>query len=179
MIERAIAAGVPFSWVAADSIYGVGEIEMALRRAGKGYVLGVSATHQFNSWGGKPVLAGTAEEIAQGLAVPAWHRLSAGAGAKGERLYEWAYCALADLEAAEYDENRTGLWTRGLLIRRSISDGQLSFFSTWCPTGTRIATLVRIEGHRWAVEDAFETANLDLITTKPAPGMAGTDTSRS
>ena len=49
MIERAIAAGVPFSWVAADSIYGVGEIEMALRRAGKGYVLGVSATHQFNS----------------------------------------------------------------------------------------------------------------------------------
>src|SRR5512142_2611352 len=37
MIERAIAAGVPFRWVAADSIYGVGEIEMALRRAGKGY----------------------------------------------------------------------------------------------------------------------------------------------
>ena len=26
MIERAIAAGVPFAWVAADSIYGVGEI---------------------------------------------------------------------------------------------------------------------------------------------------------
>ena len=40
MIERAIAAGVPFAWVAADSVYGVGEIEMALRRAGKGYVLG-------------------------------------------------------------------------------------------------------------------------------------------
>jgi hypothetical protein len=39
-----IAAGVPFSWVAADSVYGVGEIEMALRQAGKGYVLGVNAT---------------------------------------------------------------------------------------------------------------------------------------
>src|ERR687885_1016945 len=37
MIERAIAAGVPFAWVAADSVYGIGEIEMALR-AGKGYV---------------------------------------------------------------------------------------------------------------------------------------------
>src|SRR5215208_6049325 len=34
MIERAIAADVPFAWVAADSIYGVGEIEMMLRRAG-------------------------------------------------------------------------------------------------------------------------------------------------
>jgi SRSO17 transposase len=162
MIERAIAAGMPFSWVAADSIYGVGEIEMALRRAGKGYVLGVSATHQFNSWGGKPRLAGTAEEIAQGLDVPAWQRLSAGEGTKGERLYDWAYCELADLEAAEYDENRTGLWTRGLLIRRSISDGELSFFSTWCLAGTGIATLVRVEGRRWAVEDAFETAKTEL-----------------
>ena len=37
LIERAIAAGVAFRWVAADSVYGVGEIEMALRRAGKGY----------------------------------------------------------------------------------------------------------------------------------------------
>jgi SRSO17 transposase len=162
MIERAIAAGVPFRWVAADSIYGVGEIEMALRRAGKGYVLGVSATHQFNSWGDKPLLAGTAEEIAQGLDTSAWQRLSAGEGTKGERLYDWAYCELADLEGAEYNENRTELWTRGLMIRRSISDGELSFFSTWCPAGTEIATLVKVEGHRWAIEDAFETAKTEL-----------------
>src|ERR1700710_1745186 len=32
MIERALAAEVPFGWVAADSVYGVGDIEMALRR---------------------------------------------------------------------------------------------------------------------------------------------------
>src|SRR4051794_20091663 len=38
MIERTTAAGVPFGWVAGDTIYGVGELEMALRRAGKGYV---------------------------------------------------------------------------------------------------------------------------------------------
>jgi SRSO17 transposase len=31
MIERAIAAETPFAWVAADSVYGVGEIEKALR----------------------------------------------------------------------------------------------------------------------------------------------------
>ena len=36
MIERAIAAEVPFTWVAADSVYGVGDVEQALRRAGKG-----------------------------------------------------------------------------------------------------------------------------------------------
>src|SRR5690349_10300604 len=54
MIERAITARVPFAWVTGDSVYGVSEIEMALRRAGKGYVLGVNATQPFNSWIGKP-----------------------------------------------------------------------------------------------------------------------------
>ena len=162
MIERAIAADVPFGWVAGDSIYGVGEIEIALRRAGKGYVLGVNASHPFGSWGDKPLLAGTAEAIARGLGKAAWQRLSAGAGSKGERLYDWAYCELADLDAGEYDDAPTGLWTRGLLIRRSLGDGELAFFSTWCPAGTPIATLVAVEGRRWAIEDAFETTKNEL-----------------
>src|SRR3954462_1983850 len=132
MVERAIAAGVPFAWVAGDSVYGVSEIEMALRRAGKGYVLGVAATSQFTSWGAKPPVAGTAAEIAGALDPSAWQRLSAGAGSKGERLFDWAYLELADLEAAEYNQNLSGLWTRGLLIRRNIADGDLAFFATWC-----------------------------------------------
>ena len=162
MIERAVAAKVPFMWVAADSVYGVGEIEMALRRMGKGYVLGVSGSHQFNSWIGKPEVAGTAEEIGEELGPSAWQRLSAGSGTKGERMYEWAYCELADLEAGEYDDSLSGLWTRGLLIRRSLTDGELAFFTTWCPAGTSIGTLVAIEGRRWAIEDAFETAKTEL-----------------
>jgi SRSO17 transposase len=162
MIERALATGVPFRWVAGDSIYGVGEIETTLGRASKGYVLGVNATHPFGSWGPKPLRAGTAEEIARDLGDAAWQRLSAGTGTKGERLYEWAYCELADLEASEYDESRSGLWTRGLLIRRNLTDGELAFFSTWCPAGTGIATLVTVEGRRWAIEDAFETAKTEL-----------------
>src|SRR6188472_3869318 len=51
MIERALAANVPFAWVAADAVYGVGEVEQALRRAGRGYVLGVTGAHRFHSWG--------------------------------------------------------------------------------------------------------------------------------
>jgi hypothetical protein len=45
-----------------------------------------------------------------------------------------------------------------LLIRRHIADGDLAFFTTWCPAGTSIETLVAVEGHRWAIEDSFETA---------------------
>src|SRR5919202_1000569 len=48
IMRRAIETEVPFAWVAADTVYGVGEVEMALRRAGKGYVLGVPATQPFN-----------------------------------------------------------------------------------------------------------------------------------
>ncbi len=162
MIERAIKAGVPFAWVAADSIYGVGEIEMMLRRAEKGYVLGVNACHPFTSWIGKPEVAGTAEEIAHRLNESAWQRLSAGAGTKGERVHEWAYCELADLGPGNYGTPWTGLWTRGLLIRRSLADGELAFFSTWCPAGTPTRTLVAVEGRRWAIEDAFETAKTEL-----------------
>jgi SRSO17 transposase len=162
MVERAIAAGVPFAWVVGDSIYGVSEVEMALRRAGKGYVLGVSATSQFNSWGAKPPVAGTAAEIAGALDPSAWCRLSAGVGSKGERLFDWAYLELADLEAAEYNESLSGVWTRGLLIRRNIADGDLAFFATWCPAGTPVAVLVSVEGRRWAIEDGFETAKNEL-----------------
>ena len=162
MIDRAIAAQLPFAWVAADSVYGVGDVEQALRRAGKGYVLGVGSNHHFGSWHGKPAVAGRADEIVQSFDPAAWQRLSAGDATKGARLHDWIYCELADLDASEYDESRSGLWTRGLLVRRNIGDGDLAFFSTWCPAGTDIQTLVLVEGHRWAIEDSFETTKNEL-----------------
>jgi SRSO17 transposase len=161
MIERALRAGVSFAWVAADSIYGVGEVEKALRQAGKGYVLGVAGTHPFWSWGKAPV-AGTVEEIAQGLPASAWVRLSAGNGTKGPRLYDWVYLELADLEAEEVGCPTPGTWTRGLLVRRGLSDASLAYFTTWCPAGTSLEVLVGVEGRRWAIEDAFETAKNEL-----------------
>ena len=115
MIKRAIAAKVPFSFVAADTVYGVGDIEMALRRAGKGYVLGVKSNEPFHSWDKPQIIAGMAKEIADRLPASAWARLSAGAGTKGERLHDWAYVELADLEAGQYAKALKGqTWTRGL-----------------------------------------------------------------
>ncbi len=84
--------------------------------------------------------------------------LSAGAGTKGPRLHDWCYLELADLEGEESNHHSQVLWTRGLLIRRNIANGDLAYFTTWCPAGTSIKTLVSVEGHRWAIEDSFETA---------------------
>jgi SRSO17 transposase len=162
MIERAVADGIPFSWVAAGSVYGVGEEENALRRADRGYVLGVKSNHWFGSWSTAPLIAGEAKDIAQDLPAEAWRRLSAGLGTKGGRFYDWAYCPLADLDAEELGSSTPGLWTLGLLIRRSIADGECVYFTTWCPHGTSIDTLVRVEGTRWRIEEGFETAKNEL-----------------
>ena len=163
MIASAVVASVPFRWVAADSVYGVGEIEQALRRAGKGYVLGVDSAHMFHSWGKPRIVGGTCADIAKTLTATDWQRLASGAGTKGPRLHEWCYLELADLDAEDVDAaGEGGTWTRGMLIRRRVADGELAFFSTWCPAGTPIRTLAKVEGHRWAIEDSFETAKNEL-----------------
>ena len=110
------------------------------------------------SWGKPQRVAGTAEEIAKTQRRSDWRRLSAGAGTKGPRLHDWCYLELADLEGEDSNHHSQVLWTRGLLIRRNIANGDLAYFTTWCPAGTSIKTLVSVEGHRWAIEDSFETA---------------------
>src|SRR3978361_2192258 len=168
MIARAIAAAVPFKWVAGDTVYGVGDIEQQLRRAGKGYVLGVSSAHVFRSWGKRPPVTGTAADIARTRHSSDWKRLSAGAGTKGPRLHDWCYLELADLgfeelnSASPLTATSHGLLAGGLLIRRHIADGDLAFFTTWCPAATSIETLVAVEGRRWAIEDSFETTKTEL-----------------
>jgi SRSO17 transposase len=162
MIARALAAQVPFSFVAADSVYGTGDIETMLRKAGKSYVLGVAANRVFRSCGKPQLVDATASKIAQNLPKHRWRRLSSGEGTKGPRLHDWAYLELADLELGQYNSALSGEWTRGLLIRRNLADGALAFFSTWCPKGTPMAKLVSVEGHRWAIEDSFESAKNEL-----------------
>jgi hypothetical protein len=67
------------------------------------------------------------------------------------------------LELADLDgSGQSGLWTRGLLIRRNLADGECAYFTTWCPAGTGIETLVAVEGQRWSIEDGFETGKNEL-----------------
>ena len=136
---------------------------MALRRAGKGYVLGVKANQPFRSWG-KPRGRRNGEGYRRGLCRPPRGGVFRRAREpKASGLHDWAYLELADLDGGEYNEALAGqAWTRGLLIRRKIADGDLAFFTTWAPRGTTIERLAKIEGHRWAIEDSFETTKNEL-----------------
>ena len=83
MLDRALAAHLPFAWVTGDSVYGA---DSALRRsieaAGKGYVLTVTSAQHL---GLRPV-----ENWAKDVPKKGWTRLSAGDGSKGPRLDDWA-----------------------------------------------------------------------------------------
>src|SRR5438270_13713158 len=98
----------------------------------------------------------------QALDASAWQRLSAGDGTKGLRLYDWAYLELADLDASDYASGQSGLWTRGLLIRRNLAHCECAYFTTWCPAGTGIETLVAVAGQRWPIADGFATGKKDV-----------------
>jgi SRSO17 transposase len=143
MLERARGAGVPFSWIAGDSVYGADHtIRRWAERNGRGYVLAVTSGQRL---GFRPVTTWI-EDLPEG----AWTRLSAGEGAKGPRLYDWACVPYAG--AAEGFQH-------ALLVRRSIAEPDaLTFYLTHAPAETTLADLVRIAGTRWTIESLFEGA---------------------
>jgi SRSO17 transposase len=144
MLERAFRAGVPCAWVTGDSVYGA---DHALRRkiedAGRGYVLAVTSAQHL---GRKPVA-----DWLEDVPGRAWKRLSAGDGAKGPRLYDWAWLP--------YRSDTARGWKRGLLIRRQIArPDEFTFYLTLSPEGSTLADLVRVAGTRWTIEACFEAA---------------------
>ena len=73
------------------------------------------------------------DRIAQQLPLEEWKRISVGAGAKGERMYDWALLQLT---------NQDG-WEKALLVRRSIDDTtEYAYYLTYAPQ--RKSTLKRL-----------------------------------
>src|SRR4051794_39938141 len=96
--------------------------------------------------------------------VPASHPLNVRAQEAAERIKAETG---GKFELKVFPNNQLGGDTDVLNQLRSgavefIADGQLALFSTWCPAGTGIERRVTVEGHRWAIEDAFETAKTEL-----------------
>ena len=147
MIERALQAGVPFRWVTGDEVYGSdSQMRRWLEEQKIFYVLAVSSQYQVFYQGARRWVA----EITTLLPKKTWKRLSAGAGTKGERFYDWALLPLG-----EVDQERQ----RWLLFRRSISDQtDLSYYVVSAPKKTSLKEMVKVAGTRWAIEESFESA---------------------
>ncbi len=148
MITAALAAGVPAAWVAGDEVYGADpHLRRAIRTAGLGYVLQVSANRRV------PTAAGAirVDELARMLPERAWQTRSAGTGSKGERLYSWAWIALNGEEPDDPGHHH-------LLIRRNDTTGELAYHRCYSPRPTSLSALVRVAGQRWRIEESFQTS---------------------
>jgi SRSO17 transposase len=147
MLERALDAGVPAGWVTADEVYGGSP---ALRGWLEGrqlpYVLAVKCTEPLPPPSGPPA---PAARLAEHIAASCWLRISAGQGAKGRRWYGWGRVALASADTPQG-------WQRWLLVRRSLTTGELAFYVCAGPAGLPLVALVRVAGTRWRVEEAFQ-----------------------
>jgi SRSO17 transposase len=167
MIARAIAASVPFKWVAGDTVYGGGNIEQQLRKAGKGYVLGVSSADVFYSWGKRQSVAGAAADIAEKWPASEWKCLSAGVGTKGPRLHDWCYLELADLEAGQFNGAKS-------VVASPLMTSPSS------PHGAQQEQPLKRSSRSKATDGRSRTAlkprktRSGSITTRADPGMAGT-----
>jgi SRSO17 transposase len=169
MLERALAAGVPASWVTADEVYGGSPaLREWLEGRGVWHVLAVKCTELLAAPGpdSPGAVRTSAEQLAAAVPAEQWIACSAGHGAKGRRLYDWTRIKLAS--------PATSGMARWLLVRRRRRDSELAFYACYGPAATPLVGLVRVAGTRWAVEEAFEQAKgevgLDHYEVRKWPG---------
>jgi SRSO17 transposase len=166
MLERALDAGVPAQWVTGDEVYGGDRrLRLWLEERQLPHVLAVKRTEPL--WTRTTWRQVAAQMLAAEVPAEEWQRLSAGDGAKGPRLYEWARVPIRALPEPGWD-----YW---LLVRRSLAEPTaLAYYVCFGPAETPLTELVRVAGTRWAIEESFETAKgevgLDQYEVRRWPG---------
>jgi SRSO17 transposase len=147
MLERSFAAGVKLAWIAGDSVYGDHRpLRQWLEARRQAYVLAVSSNEYV--WHEQRQQA--VSTLLTGLPAEGWERLSAGAGSKGPRWYDWRRLELSDPAEEGF--------ARWLLVRRSISDpSEMTAYVSFAPVDSTLPALVRVAGMRWTVEESIQT----------------------
>jgi SRSO17 transposase len=153
MLQRTLDAGVAVGWLTADEIYGQDKrLRVWCEQHGLSYVLATRSNDTVATvdWRQRRVRTLVGE-----LPETAWARCSAGAGAHGLRLYDWARIELL----AGFDPS----WARWVLARRTIpksadEPAELAYYVCAGPEGTTLEQLVAVAGGRWRIEECFQAA---------------------
>jgi SRSO17 transposase len=173
MVADAAAAGVPFRWVAGDSVYGDSPAFcQGVRALGKWYVLDSSADARV--WTAAPTVVPPGrkpargrpttrpavatkpvrvDEVAAGLPAGAWRRVTVAEGSQGPLIYEYAEVAVW------FSEQRLPSGPERLLIRRSLGqDPEVKYHRTNAPAEVPLAAVAAIRSKRWSIEQDFQNA---------------------
>ena len=134
MIQRAQAAGLPFRWVVADTVYGHSpDLRSFLEEQDYAYALAVPSIEVVCVQTRAGLLLSDVASIAQqALRAREWHRLSQSQGTKGERLFDWA--RLPVVQAGVADGRH---W---LVVRRCLDDpNELAYYLVFAPADTSLS----------------------------------------
>jgi SRSO17 transposase len=151
MLERLSAAQLPTAWVTGDTVYGgSGPLRHWLEERRQAYVLAIASNDAVPlPSNGVTYRVQAGDILIERLTV--WQRLSAGAGAKGPRWFDWAVIRLADPAIAGW-----GYW---LLVRRQVeAPHHLAYYWVFAPATTAQDMMVAIAGRRWTVEESLQLA---------------------
>ena len=158
MIGRALAAGVPFAWVAGDAVRcNDRSLRRWLEQAGIAHVLAVESDDKTLLTDGTEGVEWVApRQLAQQIPPTDWQQINAGEGSKkGPRLYDWA-------RVSPLHWTRPERW-HWLLVRRSITDpADLTYYACFSHTDVPLVELVRVAGHGWISEDALQEARQEV-----------------
>jgi SRSO17 transposase len=179
MIQAVLTAGsLPFQWVAGDEAFGDNPALLdAIADLGKWYYMEVA--HDTRVWrerpataplpwsgrGRKPSNARLVEdaaapvgvaELAAALPATAWQRATIQEGSQGPQQAEFAFHRVVAV--------RNGLpgpdvW---LILRRSLTDGELKTYLSNAPADIATRRLVRTSGMRWPIESCFLVGKQEL-----------------
>ena len=152
MLGRALESGIPFGWFTGDEVYGNDRnLRLWLEQEGVPHVLAIKRSEKLWALTDKGPRQVRADRLACGVDEADWIRCSAGDGAKGPRVYDWAA-----VEIRLVGEPGKGYW---LLARRSLAKpDELAYYVCYGPAGTALEELVRVAGRRWTIEECFEEA---------------------
>lgn len=147
MFRRAVAAAMPFEYVAGDEVYGrSSNLRRAVEAAGYGYVMEVGCDFGVARLPGDKIRVDAAKDQ---IPRRSWELRSQGLGAKGLRYHAWAWLALDSCHCPDG-------WRRSLLVRRDReADDQYAYFLCYHRRGVALGELVQVAGRRWGVEESF------------------------
>ena len=153
MLHRAQAAGLPFRWVVADTVYGHStDLRAWLEEQNCAYALAVPAIEVVTAStpsGCRPL--DVASLARHHLRERDWQRLSASQGTKGPRLFDWARLPLLSQGATDGRH-----W---LVVRRCLDEPQeLAYYLVFAPPATPLSTLIQAIGARWHIEEDLQVA---------------------
>lgn len=145
MLQEADKAGIPFTWVTGDSVYGdYRSIRIWLESKDKSYVLCVSGKeYVWLGWKQERV-----SSLPENLSDDIWITESAGNGSKGERLYDWGIIPL--------NPPPDKPCRRWLPVRRNLTKtDELRAYVCYAPEATSLEKLIEVAGTRWTIETCF------------------------